>query len=61
MPLFRQIELHQDAANDTARNLLLGILKATDKPLSWRLLCDPGDVLPCVLNIRVVGLPLQGR
>ena len=60
MPMFRQMRLNQEAANDTGRNLLLGILKTSDRPLSWRVLCPPGD-LPCVLNVRMVGQPLQGR
>jgi hypothetical protein len=61
-PMFGQTMLNQDAASDTARNLLMRILRATTvKPLSWRVLCDPGDGRPCVLNIRMVGVPLQGR
>jgi hypothetical protein len=60
--LFRHTQLTQTATNDTARNLLLGILKATDRPMSWRLLCAPGEAHPCVLNIRIVGIsPLQGK
>lgn len=60
--LLRGTALKQNAAQDTARNLLLGILKATNRQMSWRLLCDPGGTRFCVLNIRIVGMsPFQRR
>lgn len=59
--LLRQTDVSQNAANDTARNLLVQILRATGRPLSWQMFCDPGGTHMCALNIQMVGVPGQAR
>ena len=52
--LLVQTAIHGTPTNASARAILLRVLEATGRRLSWRLLCAPGPVRDCALNVYEV-------
>jgi hypothetical protein len=53
--LFHHTRVMTGANDEPARAVLQQALDATARPLSWRLLCDPGPGSFCMLNVHTVG------
>jgi hypothetical protein len=53
--LLAQVRVQGGAKNEMARTVLLRTLEATNRRLSWNLLCDPGPAPACALNVHFVG------
>ena len=52
--LFSRTMVRIGAQNEIARNVLVRALEATDRKLSWQLLCSGGSDKSCGLNFVVV-------
>ena len=52
--LLMQVRVQDGATNESARGVLLRLLEATRQNLSWALLCDPGALRQCSVNIYPV-------